>query len=249
MFAALGLALAGGGVAAGMMWRPSAAADPVTVASVGTAPDVAPAVPPMSQVPQTSAPVETTKPMTSVPTTAPTASTHKPKHTSAVPSERVAVADGATRTVADVPREVPARPIAVCETCGVIDSVHAVTRKGQGTGLGAVAGGVLGGVLGHQVGGGNGRTVMSVLGAVGGGLAGNEVEKRARAETVYEVTVRMDDGSTRTFTRREAPAVGAKVTVEGNDYRLGHTSTAPVAPSTTASPSSGMTFTSAGLDR
>jgi outer membrane lipoprotein SlyB len=188
--------------------------------------------------------------MTSLPATG---STHKPtpkaKQASTAPSERVAVADGATQGVVDAPREVPARAVAVCQTCGVIDSVNAVTRKGEGTGLGAVAGGVLGGVLGHQVGGGNGRTVMSVLGAVGGGLAGHEVEKRARAETIYEVTVRMDDGSTRTFTRRAAPAVGTKVTVEGNDYRVGHTAPAPATPSTTASPSSGMTFTSSGLDR
>ena len=60
-------------------------------------------------------------------------------------------------------------------------------------------GGVLGGVVGHQAGGGSGKTALTVLGAIGGGLAGHEVEKRVRSETVYDVHVRMEDGSTRTF--------------------------------------------------
>ena len=66
------------------------------------------------------------------------------------------------------------------------------------SGVGAVAGGVVGGLLGHQVGGGNGKKAMTVIGAVGGGVAGHEIEKQARATTVYKVTVRMDDGSLRT---------------------------------------------------
>ena len=107
-----------------------------------------------------------------------------------------------------------------CTTCGVVESVNTVHQKGQGTGLGAVAGGVLGGVLGHQVGGGKGKTAMTVLGAVGGGLAGNEVEKRARGETLYDVQVRMEDGSLRTFQRAQSMAVGTHVVVEGKTLRV-----------------------------
>jgi outer membrane lipoprotein SlyB len=59
-----------------------------------------------------------------------------------------------------------------------------------------------------------------VLGAVGGGVAGNEVEKHARATTVHQVKVRMDDGSLRTLTQSSAPAVGQKVTVEGSTLRV-----------------------------
>ena len=65
---------------------------------------------------------------------------------------------------------------ALCAICGVVESVSQIQQKGQGTGLGAVAGGLLGGVVGHQIGGGNGKTAMTVLGAIGGGVAGNEVE-------------------------------------------------------------------------
>jgi outer membrane lipoprotein SlyB len=105
---------------------------------------------------------------------------------------------------------------AACTHCGVIEAVREVTVKGQGTGLGAVAGGVLGGAVGNKMGKGSGRTAMTVLGAIGGGLAGNEVEKRARSEKAYDVRVRMDDGTVRTLRQKSAPTPGARVTVEGN---------------------------------
>ena len=109
---------------------------------------------------------------------------------------------------------------ALCASCGIVESVTAVKQKGEGTGLGAVAGGVLGGVVGHQVGGGKGKTAMTVLGAIGGGLAGNEVEKRARSETLYDVQVRMEDGSVRTFQRPQSMVVGTHVVVEGTSLRV-----------------------------
>lgn len=108
----------------------------------------------------------------------------------------------------------PAAP--TCAHCGVVESVQAVQHNGQASGVGAVAGGVLGGVLGHQVGGGNGRTAMTVLGAVGGGMAGNEVEKRSKATTTYRVKVRTDSGALRTVEQRTAPAVGQRVRFEGS---------------------------------
>lgn len=114
---------------------------------------------------------------------------------------------------------------AMCTHCGVIESVQAVKKKGQGTGLGAVAGGVVGGALGNHVGAGNGRKAMTVLGAVGGGFAGHEIEKRARSETVYAVRIRMDDGTLRTLTRAQAPAIGARVTVNGSTLRMAQTAT------------------------
>lgn len=61
------------------------------------------------------------------------------------------------------------------------------------------------------MGGGNGKTAMTVLGAIGGGFACNEVKKRVRTETVYDITVRMDDGSTRSFRRTEPVSVGSAV--------------------------------------
>jgi outer membrane lipoprotein SlyB len=77
---------------------------------------------------------------------------------------------------------------------------------------------VLGGVVGHQFGGGRGKDAMTVVGAVGGAVAGHQIEKQARAKVVYRVDVRMEDGSLRSITQSTAPTfpVGAKVRVNGN---------------------------------
>ena len=64
--------------------------------------------------------------------------------------------------------------------------------------------------------GGGNRTLGGVVGAVGGGLLGNAIEKHQRKETMYDVTVRMDDGSHRTVRESTAPAVGEKVRVESD---------------------------------
>ncbi|MBK4735917.1 glycine zipper 2TM domain-containing protein [Noviherbaspirillum pedocola] len=44
--------------------------------------------------------------------------------------------------------------------------------------VGIGVGAVVGGLLGSQVGGGNGKTLATIAGAVGGGYVGNEVAKR-----------------------------------------------------------------------
>ncbi len=108
----------------------------------------------------------------------------------------------------------------VCGNCGTVESATPIQREGAGTGLGAVAGGVLGAVVGNQVGGGNGRTVATVLGALGGGWAGNSVEKKMKNETLYQVRVRMEDGATRTFEVATPVGAGSHVTVEGGSLRL-----------------------------
>lgn len=129
------------------------------------------------------------------------------------PSARPAPARTATRS--------GGATASVCSSCGVVQSVTPVQQKGEGTGVGAVGGAVVGGLLGNQMGGGNGKKAMTVIGAVGGGMAGHEVEKRARGTTVYRVSVRMNDGSIRTVTQATPPTVGQKVTVSGNQVRAG----------------------------
>ena len=113
----------------------------------------------------------------------------------------------------------PSAPASPCQQCGVVEAVNAIREKGHATGLGGVAGGVLGGILGHQTGAGRGKTAMTVLGAIGGGLAGNEVEKQVRARTVFNVQVRMANGLVRTFRVRQALAVGTRVVVQGSTLR------------------------------
>lgn len=117
----------------------------------------------------------------------------------------------------------------VCAACGTVQAVTVVQRQGQVNGvavgnttigLGTVAGGLLGGLLGHQVGNGNGNTAATILGAAGGAYAGNKVEQNMKKVTVYDVRVRMDDGSTRNLDISTAVPVGAKVIVEGKNLRL-----------------------------
>jgi outer membrane lipoprotein SlyB len=113
----------------------------------------------------------------------------------------------------DKPRSVEkARPAArtplaaVCAECGVVQSVQEIDAKGEGSGVGAAGGAVVGGILGHQVGGGDGKKIMTVVGAVGGAVAGNEIEKRVKTTKSYEITVRFDDGSSRVFTEANVPS-------------------------------------------
>jgi len=75
-------------------------------------------------------------------------------------------------------------------------------------------------LLGNQVGNGNGKTLATVLGAAGGAYAGNTVEKNMKKVTVYDVRVRMDDGSIRNMDISTLVPVGSKVIVEGKNLRL-----------------------------
>ncbi|MGA0569509.1 glycine zipper 2TM domain-containing protein [Variovorax sp. VNK109] len=132
-------------------------------------------------------------------------------------SQPAPVRPSSSRPVAST--QAPA-PAAVCASCGVVESVAAVKRAQQPSGVGAVGGAVVGGLLGNQVGGGNGRAAMTVLGAVGGGYAGNAIEKNMKTVTVYQVRVRMDDGSTRTVERSNPVSTGARVVFDGETMRL-----------------------------
>lgn len=95
---------------------------------------------------------------------------------------------------------------AVCAECGVIETVRTIDTKGEGSGVGAVGGAVVGGVVGNQIGHGTGKAVATVVGAVGGGFAGNEIEKYVKKGKSYEIVVRLENGSSRTFSQAAAPA-------------------------------------------
>jgi outer membrane lipoprotein SlyB len=105
------------------------------------------------------------------------------------------------------PRAEPAHraPVLVCQNCGVVESVREITTRGDGSGLGAAGGAVVGGLLGNQVGGGHGKEAMTVVGAIGGAFAGNQIERQAKASRSYETTVRMNNGSSRTIAQGTQP--------------------------------------------
>jgi outer membrane lipoprotein SlyB len=107
------------------------------------------------------------------------------------------------------PVPVPARDARVAEhaavpssTLGSIDRIEPITQRPQGNGTGAVIGGVAGAVIGNQFGHGLGRAAMTGLGAAGGAVAGNNIERNVRKTVVgYRIHVHLDDGTTRTFER------------------------------------------------
>ena len=109
-----------------------------------------------------------------------------------------------------------------CVDCGQIQSIRFVEEEGKGTGLGAVAGGVLGGVIGHQIGGGTGQTVATIAGAAGGAYVGNTVEKKRNTKGYWQVAIRMDGGTTRTFRYTNQPSVheGERVKLVDGGKRL-----------------------------
>jgi outer membrane lipoprotein SlyB len=107
---------------------------------------------------------------------------------------------------------------AVDPYAGQVVSINTVRTAGPTTGLGALGGAVLGGLAGTQVGNGHGRTAATVIGALGGGLAGNTVEHAVHKATTYDVQVRMEDGSYRNFSYQTDPGLrmGQRVHVSGD---------------------------------
>lgn len=98
-----------------------------------------------------------------------------------------------------VAHRVAATPVRLtCSNCGVVESTRTITTNAGGSGVGAAGGAVVGGLLGNQIGGGRGKELMTVAGAIGGAVAGNQIEGQMKATHSYEITVHMDDGTTRT---------------------------------------------------
>ena len=187
------------GVAAVMGWLPSPSANPHAEAPVVSAgPESANLAPApqasASQASEPPAPAQTGRPASAA----------------------------APRPAASAPAPAPAPQ--ACKSCGVVESVRQVQVPAKDDSnhlVGTIGGGVVGGVVGNQFGGGSGKTALTVLGAVGGALAGREVERNIRQQqtvTHYELTVRMGDGSARQFRSAQpfAFASGDRVRVENN---------------------------------
>jgi outer membrane lipoprotein SlyB len=116
---------------------------------------------------------------------------------------------------AAVPPPPPPMVAAICRECAVIDEIREVEKAGDTSGAGAVGGAVVGGVLGHQVGRGRGKDVATILGAIGGSFAGNQIEKNAKKVTEYQIWVRYENGTKGLFVQPTPPSwrIGDKVKV------------------------------------
>ena len=94
------------------------------------------------------------------------------------------------------------------ERCGYVQTQRQAPVKDQQRIAGTVIGGVAGGLLGSQIGGGNGKKVLTVAGAVAGGYAGNQVQKNLQEKDVITTSERR----CRTVNLKSQKLVGYDVT-------------------------------------
>ncbi|KPY04572.1 Uncharacterized protein ALO57_04976 [Pseudomonas coronafaciens pv. oryzae] len=74
------------------------------------------------------------------------------------------------------------------EVCKDVTVTRQAPVKDQHQIVGSVIGAVAGGLLGNQVGGGNGKKIATVAGALGGGYAGNRVQEGMQERDTYTTT-------------------------------------------------------------
>jgi len=74
---------------------------------------------------------------------------------------------------------------------GVVKAVEPVQVRGDGTWT-SMLGMVAGGVLGHQIGGGSGQDLATMVGTMGGAVAGAEADVR----NAQRITIEFDSGKT-----------------------------------------------------
>ena len=103
---------------------------------------------------------------------------------------------------------------------GVIEQINLVQiDSNHHTGVGAIAGGLAGLGIGSLFGSGNGRDVAMVLGALGGAVAGNDVQKKYDQPVQgQQIIVRTSNGVLVSVTQPINPALvpNQKVYVEGS---------------------------------
>jgi len=104
---------------------------------------------------------------------------------------------------------------------GTIESIQQDSVQNVPNAVGAIGGALVGGGLGSLIGGGTGKTVATIVGAVGGGFVGNELADRNRT-LVWRIGVRYDDGSYATIQQTQAPGlqIGDRVRVTSTGIEL-----------------------------
>jgi len=112
------------------------------------------------------------------------------------------------------------QPGAVEIRSGVIEQIiETQITSNQHAGVGAVIGGLAGVGIGSLIGGGTGRDVAMVAGAIGGALAGNEIQKKQDQPTpAQQIIVRTTSGVLVAVTQPTTPGlfVGQRVYIQGN---------------------------------
>lgn len=78
-----------------------------------------------------------------------------------------------------------------------VEAVRKVMIQRDSKGLGIIGGAAVGGLAGSTIGGGRGQDIATVLGAIGGLVAGQAIEEQANQREGLEITVKYDSGDMR----------------------------------------------------
>jgi outer membrane lipoprotein SlyB len=115
----------------------------------------------------------------------------------------------AARVQMNAPKAVPAAVSAkaVCADCGKVIAIIQAEKAGDSGPLGVIAGGAAGAILGHQVGGGTGKDLATIAGALGGAYAGKKIEGMVKTQTVWTVSVQYADGRKANFEFQQDPGM------------------------------------------
>lgn len=76
------------------------------------------------------------------------------------------------------------------EQCRDVTVTHRKPVKDEHQILGTAVGAVAGGLLGNQIGGGRGKDIATIAGALGGGYAGNKAQEHIQEGNTYTTTER-----------------------------------------------------------
>lgn len=116
----------------------------------------------------------------------------------------------------------PPREVRYCSNCATIEAINVIEVKGDGNLIGTIGGGVLGALAGSQIGGGNGRTVAQVAGALGGAYVGRNIDRQndKPAGRHFEVVIRFTNGGTQTVQYANDPGLRVGEKVKLNDGTL-----------------------------
>ena len=101
---------------------------------------------------------------------------------------------------------------------GTIVSVRPVKIQADNNGvIGSVGGGALGGIAGSTIGGGTGQAIASVIGAIGGAIAGSKIEEKMSQVNGAELVIRKDNREEIVVVQKADPSfkAGRRVRIVG----------------------------------
>ena len=108
-----------------------------------------------------------------------------------------------TTTSPDVVQRYDAQRLAVVQDATVL-SVRSVTVDGNQSGIGSTTGLIVGGVAGSTRSHGAEQAVIGVIGAVGGAVLGNAIERNATKEDAVELQLQLRNGERRAIVQAKA---------------------------------------------